>query len=204
VVRFKEVCGYLHTFAKLVSIPKWCDSKDFETNDAKVRITSFNSKVVRFKDGNESELCRDSGMFQFQSGAIQSLLNIYSDLARNVSIPKWCDSKFRKELLIMAVLGCFNSKVVRFKAWDFTPGSASSRFQFQSGAIQSKFANHIVHHFAKFQFQSGAIQSNARTKPSGYLPFVSIPKWCDSKATLSILLTTSNCFNSKVVRFKVN
>jgi len=55
-------------------------------------------------------------MFQFQSGAIQRSIGFEGTGGYTVSIPKWCDSKFKL---------------------DYCGKLAVNMFQFQSGAIQS-------------------------------------------------------------------
>ena len=96
-----------------VSIPKWCDS--MKTGLCKeAHLFCFNSKVVRFNAARPKSPCTtwyhvsipkwcDSmhiwpccfvarPPFQFQSGAIQCLLNNKEVDFNKVSIPKWCDS----------------------------------------------------------------------------------------------------------------
>jgi len=114
--------------------------------------------VVRFKEKTEAGTNAGT-LFQFQSGAIQSgfrswgfdnigvsipkwcdskmMLRSGSTTFSHVSIPKWCDSKPLFLIFLEMLKFCFNSKVVRFKAYrPFLNIHVLELFQFQSGAIQ--------------------------------------------------------------------
>ena len=149
-----------HQKPAYVSIPKWRDSKYLNLISFSTKNTRFNSKVVRFK---VKELVTDSYFVEsFNSKVVRF---------KAIGTGYWS-----------LIWLCFNSKVVRFKDFFAERGSFFLMFQFQSGAIQS---------------DPSAERSRAT--------MVSIPKWCDSKISGTLLLSRILLrFNSKVVRFKVN
>ena len=138
VVRFK-VCNNigLRWCVNRVSIPKWCDSKQWfrfcrnwrkdvsipKWCDSKNNCPPFPQKVVWFQFQSGAIQRKIAVIFlivelvfQFQSGAIQRIGVSYHLLQLiRVSIPKWCDSKNANSTIQN---GCI-------------------LFQFQSGAIQS-------------------------------------------------------------------
>jgi len=123
-------------------------------------------------------------VFQFQSGAIQrkTVLNL-NKAYQDVSIPKWCDSKFSDSIGIIAPIIGFNSKVVRFKAAG-CKSRIDSKICFNSKVVRFKVnVRQEEVEAARFQFQSGAIQSKDRRNDEP---------------------PPNRSFNSKVVRFKVS
>ena len=134
VVRFKAFCLIYALVIVVVSIPKWCDSKQFP-EITETAFTSFNSKVVRFKGRNTG------------GGSLETF----------VSIPKWCDSKPTSQQT-QDFIKSFNSKVVRFKDWRIflfnlffcvsIPKWCDSKDRYIGNRLYQR----------QFQFQSGAIQ----------------------------------------------
>ena len=102
------------------------------------RWVRFNSKLVRLKAQLEQGAGTQPVTFQFQTGAIKSLMRLATR---------------------MSLGSRFNSKLVRLKAnRNRIAFPRRFRFQFQTGAIKSRCRVSRRERRALFQFQTGAIK----------------------------------------------
>ena len=141
---------------------------------------SFNSKMVRLKEGTRVEECYYYNEFQFQNGAIKRKVVPKTD-------PGKTGFQFQNGAIKRTIqkhdklhIGSFNSKMVRLKAYTQkrlpAPGSC-----FNSKMVRLKASTNQLPTMKsiRFQFQNGAIKRSI----SGVTPttnkHVSIPKWCD-------------------------
>ena len=124
-----------------VSIPAWCDWEFFHASPAEV---AARVSIPAWCDWERH--------------------NRFPPLSPTwVSIPAWCDWESSTLLRALSGLACFNSSLVRLGESSLkTAISLSLSFQFQLGAIGSRFSNF-----------STINRSN-----------VSIPAWCDWEPTL--------------------
>ena len=119
--------------------------------------------------------------FQFQNGAIISSALCFLRARSSVSIPKWCDYKFRIRTQYDRVYTVSIPKWCDYKIYNKTTHNVTTKFQFQNGAIIRVSSGGVSPNITLFQFQNGAIISKIPTGRLEYGLIVSIPKWCDYK-----------------------
>ena len=169
----------LKPFSTAISIPVWCDWK-WMVQLFCGKTCNFNSSMVRLKAGRSSFWNRPWPPFQFQYGAIESLIPESVEKMDFISIPVWCDWKIALPWAIANI----------------------HAFQFQYGAIES--CNENYHNAAKSYFNSSMV----RLKGYDYWgkrnrSFISIPVWCDWKLQRCKFRKNGfGNFNSSMVRLK--
>ena len=146
---------------------------------------SFNSKLVRLKEGTLQWYESVPLWFQFQTGSIKSLSS------------RWNASSCAKR---------FNSKLVRLKVpWSSQTNKQKTEFQFQTGSIKRHHHAHPLQLSTPFQFQTGSIKrvSCRRLRHLACIRFNSKLVRLKVASFAIFLLGFKNRFNSKLVRLKV-
>ena len=104
---------------------------------------------------------------------------------------------------IKACFYCFNSKMVRLKAYYVTCSFLTLRkFQFQNGAVKSSMTAKKLLQMAKFQFQNGAVKSYALPHWIHLITMFQFQNGAVKSDTLVIIRASYCGFNSKMVRLK--
>ena len=187
------------TLTMLVSIPNWCDQKTPEQCQKTMRMLIlflFQTGAIR-SDSMIQSITNHQKKFLFQTGAIRSSVNAH---CRNdwgtVSIPNWCDQKFK----------ALDDEI-----------RGQLQFLFQTGAIRSQnhrlrlvrrclvsipnWCDQKAHHNQSLldtfsvSIPNWCDQKVFGLSPVGAFEMVSIPNWCDQKAiTPPILPGISSTF----------
>ena len=164
-----ELC-LMYTYpSSILSIPVWCDWRLGFIIQLRWSFT-FNSSMVRLKVAAD-KFAFKAVPFQFQYGAIEGCKIITENRGICLSIPVWCDWRFRQSMLYRH----------------------EPNFQFQYGAIEGNLCSFINCIIYNFQFQYGAIEGFSVMH--FYLPkLLSIPVWCDWRIRSNSGLRFANVF----------